>query len=239
MFFKKKKKEKPPFEAFVPGIYKIFREQNHLLIGGCSGSGKSVILNGIIYSLLFNGNNRLILIDPKKVELIDYKNLPHTEMYADNNTDIIQALNNTVLKMENIYKDMQKRHIKKYDGVHRYIIIDEFADLMTTCKKQALPLLCRIAQLGRAANIHLFIATQRPTRDIISGQIKVNIDSRIALRCPTAQDSRNIIELSGAENLPKFGRCLYSSPDNENTIKYIVPMVPEEQIHELINYFTA
>lgn len=232
---------KTPYTADIPKIYNIFSNQTHLLIGGASGSGKSVILNGIIYNLIFRSpnKNKLILIDPKKVELIDYKDLPHTEIYADNNTEIIKALNDTVFKMEQIYKYMQGKRLKKYDGVHRYIIIDEFADLMTTAKKDCLPLLCRIAQLGRAANIHLFIATQRPTRDIINGQIKVNIDSRIALKCPTMQDSRNIIEMSGAENLPRYGYCIFLDPDTLTANKYIVPMIDENEIKRLIQYWTT
>lgn len=192
-----------------------FINQNHLLIAGTTGSGKSVIINNIIYTLLYKSPKevKLILIDPKKVELVQYKELPHTLAYASEQTDIINTIKNAVTLMNKRYKVMQDKRIKKSKEADIYIIIDEYADLITTSKKDVERLICRIAQLGRAAKIHLIIATQRPTRDIITGQVKVNIDSRLALRVPTAQDSRNIINIKGAEQLGKYGQGYYLTPD--------------------------
>ena len=130
---------------------------------------------------------------------------------------------------------MQRARQKLTSEPPIYIIIDEFADLMTTQRKTVLPTLCRIAQLGRAAKIHLILATQRPTRDIVNGQIKVNIDCRVALRCPTAQDSRNIIGVKGAEMLPKIGYGLYLTPDTMQPIPVKIPFVPENEIQNSMN----
>lgn len=227
--------------GIAAGIYLNMLEQPHLLIAGATGSGKSVIINGLIYTLLFQGpaQNRLILIDPKRVELIDYRYLPHTAGYASEPGQIITVLNQTVDLLERRFIDMQNRRIKKYDGSDVYIFIDEYADLITTSKKYVLPDLIRIAQLGRAAKIHLFIATQRPTKDIINGQIKVNIDSRIALRCPTGQDSRNIINVKGAENLPRFGKGFYLTPETMIPVMVDIPYIEPEKQLSMINWWMS
>jgi S-DNA-T family DNA segregation ATPase FtsK/SpoIIIE len=212
--------------------------QPHLLIAGSTGSGKSVLINTLIYTALEDTptQTQLILIDPKRVELIDYKPIPHVLEYASEPDEIQNTLQCAVALMEYRYKHMQKHHQKQSDRAHVHIIIDEFADLMTTQKKQTLPHLIRIAQLGRAANIHLIIATQRPTKDIINGQIKVNIDNRIALRCPTAQDSRNIINVKGAETLPKYGYGYYLTSNGCDLIT--IPMTAQEAIQQRVEWWT-
>ena len=129
---------------------------------------------------------------------------------------------------------MQKKHLKEYPGSHVYIIIDEFADLMTNYKKQTEITICRLALLGRAARIHLILATQRPTSDIINGKIKVNIDSRIALRCPTAQDSRNIININGAEKLPRYGSGYYLTPETMKPVLVTIPYTEPAEIQRVI-----
>ena len=137
--------------------------------------------------------------------------------------------------MEKIYNLMEQNGYKKSPWEQVYIIIDEFADLMTTDKKRCLPLVQRIAQLGRAANMHLIICTQRPTVDMLPGVIKVNIDSRIALRCPTAQDSRNLVRVSGAEKLPRYGKGLYTSPDIiGDPVEIDIPFTPDPVIDSII-----
>lgn len=210
----------------------------HLLIAGSTGSGKSVLLNTIIYTALLKSPARIefILIDPKRVELIDYKPLPHTKIYASEPPQIIDALNYAVGLMETRYKAMQQHREKKSTESHVYVIVDEFADLMTTQKKETLPLLVRLAQLGRAANIHLILATQRPTADIINGQIKVNIDSRVALRCPTARDSQNIINTKGAESLPLYGYGYYLTSTGLQLIE--IPLTQQADIYRRIEHWT-
>lgn len=215
-------------------------EQPHLLIAGSTGSGKSVLINSLIYTALYKSPNRcrFILIDPKRVELIDFVPLPHCIRYASEPPNIAAALASAVELMEQRYKLMQRQRIKKSNAADIYIIIDEFADLMITQKKQCLPLLIRISQLGRAANIHLIAATQRPTRDIINGQIKVNMDSRIALRCPTGQDSRNIINIKGAETLPRYGYGYYLTPETMTPQLIQVPYTPAAELAARVQWWT-
>lgn len=225
--------------GIVPALTLDILNQPHTLIAGATGSGKSVLINSIMYTALHFApcQKQFILMDPKRVELIDYKRLKHTMLYTSEPHDIVKAIHASVDIMERRYKKMQRQRLKLYQGSDVYVIIDEFADLMTTQKRETLPPLCRIAQLGRAARIHLIIATQRPTKDIINGQIKVNIDSRVALRCPTAQDSRNIINVSGAELLPRYGQGYYLTPETITPKLYEIPYTEQSEIQRLINYW--
>lgn len=241
MFFKKPPKIWNTPSGSYPLLCSDILKQPHTLIAGATGSGKSVLINSIIYTALYSApcQKSFILIDPKRVELWQYKQLPHTLRYASEPSEIAAALAWSVEEMERRFAEMRRKGQKQSDRPHIYIIVDEFADLMTTQKKQVLPLLCRIAQLGRAANIHLILATQRPTSDIINGQIKVNIDSRLALRCPTAQDSRNIIHYAGAENLPRFGYGYYLTPETMRPELWKIPFTPDAEINRLVNWWMA
>ena len=213
-------------------------EQPHLLIAGTTGSGKSVLINSLIYTALYKSPNKckFILIDPKRVELIDYKPLPHTISYNSELPDILKALQYSIELMETRYKAMQRQRIKKSNDADIYIIIDEYADLVIQAKKEIERYIIRLSQLGRAANIHLIIATQRPTRDIVTGAIKVNLDSRVALRCSTAQDSRNILDVKGAENLPRYGYGYYRTPEGLKLIS--IPMTDPEKIADRVKHWT-
>lgn len=226
-------------DGYTARLCEDILKQPHVLIAGATGSGKSVLINSLIYTALYDAptKTRFILIDPKRVELSDYRDLPHTMRYASEPGDIAAAINSAVDLMETRYRDMQRRRLKRYDGPDVYIFVDEYADLVTVQKNQVLTPLCRIAQLGRAAGIHLILATQRPTRDIINGQIKVNIDARVALRCPTAQDSRNIINVKGAELLPRYGSGLYLTPETMQPVQVPIPMTPQAEIDRLVNHW--
>jgi len=219
-------------------LYEDMLNQPHMLIAGSTGSGKSVIINGLIYTLLIKdpANVGLILIDPKRVELVQYKNTCCCMRYASEQEAMIRILDYAVDLMEQRYREMQKRKLRSYSGKKIYIFVDELADLLTTSKKQVLPNIQRLAQLGRAAQIHLILATQRPTKDIISGQLKVNLDSRMALRVPTAVDSRNIINVAGAEDLPRYGQGYYLTPETMKPVLYNIPYYTDEQLDELIRY---
>ncbi len=219
-------------------LFDIMTKENHLLIAGASGSGKSVVLNGIITRLLYSApcENKLILIDPKRVELSIYKNLPHVIAYASEIRDTISALNTAINIMENRYKEMEVQGIRKYTGAHIYIIVDEYADLVLTDKKAVDPLIQRLAQLGRAANIHVILATQCVLAEIISTKIKCNFPSRVALKTSNAQDSRNILDRSGAEMLPKYGQCILQLP-TEGCAIYEVPMIEDAEIARLIRHW--
>lgn len=186
----------------VNSLYYNMTQQPHLLIAGATGSGKSVLVNQLLHTLLSYSTPGLILIDCKGVELAEYRSYQNTLRYADSPAQAVKSLEYAVDIMESRYKQLQAAGLKKWMGADIYIIIDEFADLMTTSKKAVQPLIQRLAQLGRAAKIHIILCTQCPLREIIPTAIKCNFDSRIALRTATRQDSRNIIDIAGAESLP-------------------------------------
>ena len=218
-------------------LYKDMLEQPHLLIAGATGSGKSVVINSLIYTALLDSPAAVefILIDPKRVELVDYKHLPHTIKYSSEPKDMVQALEKAMDITEERYKYMQRRRLKKYSGEALYVIIDELADLMTTNKKQIQPIIQRLCQIGRAANVHVIAATQCPLASVIPTPIKVNFDARIGLRTRSAQDSRNILGFKGCEQLPRYGQGFYMTP-GELTLYYI-PMIEPYQITQRINYW--
>lgn len=200
----------------VPSLFYDMQKQTHVLIAGATGSGKSVAENGLLCTIAKThapGAASFVLLDPKRVELYDYTRLPHTIGYADEPDEIAHKLRQVVALMDDRYKDMKKRGLRKWDGGRVFVVIDELADLMTTNKKEIVPPLRRLAQLGRAAGVGLIVCTQRPTADVIPKFITVNIDARLALHTVTAQDSRNIINISGAEMLPRYGYGLYFTPD--------------------------
>lgn len=231
-----KKRYKTP-SGTVYTLYKNMLAQPHLLIAGATGSGKSVVINGIITTALYDSPAavQFILIDPKRVELIDYKKLPHTLKYASEPGDMVQALNYVMTITETRYKTMQAQRVKKYQGAAVYIVIDELADLMTTNRRQVQPIIQRLAQIGRAANIHIIAATQCPLASVIPTPIKVNFDSRVALRTRSAQDSRNILGKRGCEHLPRYGQGYYMTPDGLTL--YNIPMIPDAERAQLVTYW--
>lgn len=245
LFFKKKNQspiEKPaPINAEISSLFLDMGEQPHLLIAGATGSGKSVVVNGIVHSLLYRSPNdteggaQLILIDPKRVELVAYKDCPHTVCYASEPKTMLSALNLAMDITEERYSAMQERRIKKYNGADLYVIIDEFADLMTTQRKTVQPLVQRLAQIGRAARLHLVVCTQTPISKVIPTEIKCNFDSRVGLRARSEQDSRNIIGYTGLEDLPRYGQGVYMKPEGDEL--YNIPMVPNEEIDTIIRYW--
>lgn len=220
-------------------LYKDMLQQPHLLIAGATGSGKSVVINGIMYMALYKSPAQVefILIDPKRVELIDYKSLPHVIQYASEPGDMVQALENAMEITESRYKAMQAQHIKKYSGGAVYVVIDELADLMTTARRQVQPLLQRLAQIGRAANVHIIAATQCPLSSVIPTPIKVNFDSRVALRTRCAQDSRNILGVKGCELLPRYGQGYYMTP--AGLTLYNIPMYSQDETEKMLAYWKA
>lgn len=225
----------PPGQVY--SLYRDMLKQPHLLIAGATGSGKSVVINGLVYTAMYDSPAavQFILIDPKRVELVDYKPLPHTLMYASEPGEMVEALEKAMEITESRYKAMQRQRVKKYPGGALYVIIDEWADLMTTARRQVQPLIQRLAQVGRAANVHIIAATQCPLATVIPTPIKVNFDSRVALRTRSAQDSRNILGLTGCELLPRYGQGYYMTPDGLKL--YNIPMQPQEDINALVKYW--
>lgn len=214
-------------------------EQKHLLVAGCTGSGKSVLVNGLIYTAIIDGpnTNQFILIDPKRVELNAYTRLPHTIVYASEPIDMVNALNYAMTLTETRYKYMARHRIKTYDKSDVYIIIDELADLMTTNRKQVQPIIQRLCQIGRAAKIHVIACTQSPLAKIIPTEIKVNFDSRVGLHVLTKQDSRNILDCTGLETLPQYGKGIYIYPGNMVLVD--IPYIDDKTILKSLQYWRA
>ncbi len=197
----------------------------HLLIAGATGSGKSVCINTMINSLLYRCSPRevrLILVDPKVVELQCYNGIPHLLIPVVSDPHKASgALAWAVAEMMDRYKKFERKGVRAIDGYNSkledgeefmpriVIIIDELADLMMTCKREVEDHICRLAQLARAAGIHLVVATQRPSVDVITGLIKANIPSRIAFKVSSFIDSRTILDRQGAEQLLGWGDMLY------------------------------
>lgn len=221
----------------------MLEHQPHLLVAGATGSGKSVVINALIYTALYRfplsseskNSVGFILIDPKRVELVQYKDLPHTLRYASEPAEMVAALEYAMDLTEDRYRTMQRQKTKKWDGGQIYVCIDEFADLMTTNRKQVQPLIQRLAQIGRAAGVHIILATQCPLAKVIPTEIKVNFDARVALRTATAQHSRNIMEQTGCELLPAYGQGFYVTPTG--TTLYNIPMIPEDEISARIKWW--
>lgn len=226
----------------VYSLYSSMLEVPHLMIAGATGSGKSVVINALIYTALYNapvdieGGARFILIDPKRVELAKYRSLPHVLAYASEPGEMLSALNYAMNIVESRYTAMQKAGEYKYSGGHVYVIIDEFADLMTTARRHVQPIIQRLAQIGRAANVHIILATQCPIAKVIPTEIKVNFDARVGLRTRSSQDSRNILGVSGCELLPRYGQGYYMNP--EETTLYYLPMISDEDIAARIKWWT-
>lgn len=214
--------------------YAEIESGTHILIAGATGSGKSVLINGLLCDMLAHTapvHLRLCLIDPKKTELYPYRQLPHCDFYADTTPAAIKILDNVIYTMSNREKKTRKAGTKTYTGSKIIVVIDELADLMVTDKKSIMPRLQKITQLGRASNIHLIAATQCPNRIIIPAALTVNFTDRIALRCQTAIESRQIIGVNGAENLPICGNALYLSPRKKCPQLLNIPMISDETIH--------
>lgn len=225
-------------------LFEDMLKQPHLLIAGATGSGKSVVINGLISTLLYRlpgystpDRAQLILIDPKRVELVKYRYVPHTVRYASEPADMLSALSYAMSTTENRYKEMQSQRMVKYPGGDLYVVIDEFADLMTTQRRAVVPLIQRLAQIGRAANVHIILATQTPIAKILPTEIKCNFDARVGLRTRSAQDSRNIIGKSGLECLPRYGQGYYMSPDGEKL--YNIPMTAGDELNRLVSWWEA
>ncbi len=230
-------------------LYEEMLQQKHLLIAGATGSGKSVVINGMIYTALyrFPGDSdksaNFILIDPKRVELVQYKDLPHTILYASepgamSKNGMVYALRYAVALCDARFKDMQSKGQRKYPGSDVYVVIDELADLMTTARRQVQPLLQRLCQIGRAAKVHVVAATQAPIAKVIPTEIKVNFDSIVGLHTVTAQHSRNILGITGCETLPPYGDLFFQAPGEDIRHFTGVPMISDEDIAERVKWWT-
>ena len=216
----------------------------HILIAGATGSGKSVLLNSMIVSLLYSctpATTQFVMIDPKKVELSKYEGLPHLGCrIIKNHKDAVAVLQSVCNIMDSRYNDMAEKGFKnaKDMGLHSIVVvIDELADLMLTSKYECERSIIRIAQLGRAAGIHLIIATQRPTVNVITGLIKSNIPCKIALQTSSIRDSITILDHKGAESLLGKGDALLKLPDRVEEIRFQSAYISDADIENVVNYW--
>ena len=224
-------------------IIKDLVDMTHLLIAGQTGSGKSVFLNTVIASIINNKNTDFIMVDTKKVELSIYHNLNSLLFPVCTNCEqTIVALNWVVTEMTKRYSLFEKngvRNIKEYNELHKkkmnriVIIVDELADLMMTSTKEVEGLICRIAQLSRASGIHLVIATQRPSHEILTGLLKANLPTRIAFAVNTKVNSRVILDRNGAEELLGKGDMLFLN-GNGDIERLQSTFITTEEVIELV-----
>ena len=215
-------------------------KQPHLLIAGTTGAGKSTLINALMYTALFQSplDVRFVLIDPKGNELIDYAELPHTERHCYTFEAIEQTVADCVSLMDKRYKIMRAKREKIYTGTDFYIVIDEYNFIKFRCSKQTETNIKTLAMQGRAAKIHLIIATQRPTSDVIDGCIKSCLPSRVCLRTATRQESKNVLDCFGAEALPPYGSAFYQTPETlMKPTLCSVPYYSQNQINEQINHW--
>jgi len=225
----------------------------HLLIAGSTGSGKSVCIHGILSSFLFKNSPetlRLILIDPKRVELSHYNDIPHllTPVITDYKK-VLPALRWATNEMErryNLLSEYKSRDIEGYNLKvlakkemplpYVVIIIDELADLMARYGRDLECLIIRIAQMARATGIHLIVSTQRPSVEVITGLIKANITARVAFQVASQVDSRTILDMAGAEKLLGSGDMLYLAPDSSKPRRVQSAYVSEEEVNKLVTF---
>lgn len=222
----------------------------HVLIAGTTGSGKSVLVNAWICSLLFRTNPsevRFIMVDPKRVELSGYNGVPHLLSPVIVEPDkILSALRWAVTEMENRYKKFAEVGVRNIDGFNDLsgfqampyivIIIDELADLMAYAPVEVEDTICRIAQMARATGIHLVLATQRPSVDVITGLIKANVPSRIAFNVSSMIDSRVVLDMPGAEKLLGKGDMLYIPADQAKPSRIQGTFVSDSEVAKVVDF---
>ncbi|WP_181371152.1 DNA translocase FtsK [Helicobacter pylori] len=228
----------------------------HLLIAGTTGSGKSVGVNAMILSLLYKNppdQLKLVMIDPKMVEFSIYADIPHllTPIITDPKK-AIGALQSVAKEMERRYSLMSEYKVKTIDsyneqaennGVEAFpyliVVIDELADLMMTGGKEAEIPIARIAQMGRASGLHLIVATQRPSVDVVTGLIKTNLPSRVSFRVGTKIDSKVILDTDGAQSLLGRGDMLFTPPGTNGLVRLHAPFATEDEIKKIVDFIKA
>jgi S-DNA-T family DNA segregation ATPase FtsK/SpoIIIE len=229
----------------------------HLLIAGATGSGKSVCMNAVICCLLFNNTPedlQMLMIDPKMVELVGYNGIPHLIAPVVVQVEqVVGALAWVTSQMDERYKEFNKMGVRNLDEYNRrvrrlkskdslpvlIVLIDELADLMMVAPDEVERHICRVAQMGRATGIHLVIATQRPSVDVVTGLIKANFPARISFAVTSQTDSRVILDQGGAENLLGRGDMLFMSPQQATPIRLQGCFVSDKEINRLTKFWRS
>lgn len=227
----------------------------HLLIAGATGSGKSVCINTIIATFLLTrtpDDLQMLLIDPKKVELVGYQHVPHLKGPIVTEMDkVVSALRMVLHEMDRRYQMFAELGVRNIDGYnlrrdddpemehlpYLVVIIDELADLMMTTPEEVETLLARLCQMARATGIHMLIATQRPSVDVLTGLIKANVPARIAFAVTSLTDSRVILDMPGAERLLGQGDMLYLPPDAAKPVRVQGSFIPDNDLIAIVNFW--
>ena len=221
----------------------------HILIAGTTGSGKTVCVNGIILSLLFRyspNDLKFLMIDPKMVELAPYNGLPHLLCpVVTESKKASTALNWVVIEMERRYRLLAGATVRNIVGYNEkgedklpyiVVVIDEFADLMVVARDQVENAVTRLAQLSRAVGIHLILATQRPSVDVITGVIKANLPARVSFKVASKVDSRTVLDTNGADKLLGRGDMLFSRPEDSKLIRAQGALVSDAEIERVVEF---
>jgi S-DNA-T family DNA segregation ATPase FtsK/SpoIIIE len=241
----------------VNGRYVIadLTKMPHLLIAGATGSGKSVCINGIIATYLLTKSPdelRMVMIDPKMVELAGFEGVPHLKMPVITEMNkVVPALRMVLHEMERRYQLFSRLGVRNIDGYelrrsteptlerlpYMVIVIDELADLMMTAPDEVETLLVRLAQMARATGIHLLIATQRPSVDVLTGLIKANVPARIAFAVTSQIDSRVVLDMPGAERLLGRGDMLYMPPDAAKPVRVQGSYIDDPDLQQIVKHW--
>lgn len=231
----------------------------HLLIAGTTGSGKSVCISALTTCLVMNNTPqdlRLVMIDPKKVELVRFNGLPHLMGQVETSLErILGVLRWVVMEMDRRYKLLEKHRARNLESFnkkmakrkdapeqpmpHIVLLIDELADLMLSAGEQTEPALVRLAQLARATGIHLIVATQRPSTDVVTGLIKANFPARLAFAVASSIDSRVILDSVGAETLLGNGDMLFLPPDAPAPLRAQGAYITDQELEKVVQYWHA
>ena len=231
-------------------IFTSIEKMPHMLVAGATGSGKSILVHSLLVSLLYKNSPqtlKLILIDPKRVELSVYEGIPHlVSPVITENKKAVGVFRWAISEMERRYELLQKagsRDMKSYNASHKdealpyiMIVIDEMADLMTSYGREVEGSIVRLAQMARATGIHLLLATQRPSVEVITGLIKANITARVALQVASQIDSRTILDTAGAEKLLGNGDLLFVSAELSKPKRIQGAFITEEEIKSVADF---
>ncbi|SDP25914.1 FtsK/SpoIIIE family DNA translocase [Desulforhopalus singaporensis] len=222
----------------------------HLLIAGATGAGKSVGINTIIASILYNATPeevRFLMVDPKRIELSGYEGIPHLLHPVVVDPKLAsRALNWAVREMERRYRLLEEARVKSFDSYNEVneeklpyivVIVDELADLMMVASKDVEAAIARLAQMARAAGIHMILATQRPSVDVLTGLIKANFPTRISFKVSSKIDSRTILDASGAEHLLGAGDMLFLAPGTANLKRIHGAYISEKETSEIVEFW--
>lgn len=220
-------------------LYADMLNQHHVLIAGATGSGKSTVINGILHAALMDSpaKRRFILIDPKRVELSAYADLPHTITTARGyDPDAWKAALRAACQiMDNRYSAMERARARMYDGADVYVIIDEYALIAKSGGRDCYKMILRLTSEGRAARVHVIMATQVPKADIIRTEIRENMPARLCLRCNTKTESRVLMDSPGCETLPEYGYGVYITPRGRDVYK--LPMIEQSELNRITDFW--